>query len=167
MAELPANGSDAAMCRLLADGPLPTNAIADRLAIRDRAVRYRLARLRAAGVVVTGPDGLHRLATDPLPAIAAPPVPAIAEPVQAFADPLPTIVASTDSDGPSPSHGWHWSPGTVLMAAVLGLTVAGVVAVALGSRGSPPPEPSPTPPRPPRSFGNTGGLSGGVGWSPW
>ncbi|MGD0408865.1 MAG: winged helix-turn-helix domain-containing protein [Candidatus Limnocylindrales bacterium] len=167
MAELPANGSDAAMCLLLADGPLPTNAIADRLAIRDRAVRYRLARLRAAGVVVTGPDGLHRLATDPLPAIAAPPVPTIAEPVQAFADPLPTIVASTDSDGPSPSHSGHWSPGTLLVAAGLGLAVAGVVAVALGSRGTPPAEPSPTPPPPPTRSGNAAGLPGGLGWSPW
>jgi hypothetical protein len=102
-----------------------------------------------------------------LPAIAAPPVPTIAEPVQAFADPAQALAASTDSDQPSPSRGGHWSPGTVLVVAVLALTVAGVVAVALGSRGTPPPEPSVTPPQPARSFGDTGGLSGGVGWSPW
>jgi RND superfamily putative drug exporter len=232
MAEFVANASDAAICRLLAGGPLPTEAIADRLAMPDRTVRYRLARLRQAGVVVTDPDKLHHLAVPPLPAlaepapaladpalaiaapplpalaepapaladpalaIAAPPLPAFADPVPAFADPalaiaappLPAfadpvpafadpalaiaapvsdMAAATDSHQPSPSHGGHWSPGTVL-AAVLGLVAAGVVAVALGIRVTPPPPaPSPTPPRPPTGFGNEGDRPGGVGWSPW
>jgi biotin operon repressor len=203
MAEFVANASDAAICRLLAGGPLPTEAIADRLAMPDRTVRYRLARLRQAGVVVTDPDKLHHLAApplptlaDPVPAIAAPPLPAFADPVPAiaapplpaFADPAPAfadpalafadpalaiaapvsdMAAATDSHQPSPSHGGHWSPGTVL-AAVLGLVAAGVVAVALGIRVTPPPPaPSPTPPRPPTGFGNEGDRPGGVGWSPW
>jgi len=210
MAEFVANASDAAICRLLAGGPLPTEAIADRLAMPDRTVRYRLARLRQAGVVVTDPDKLHHLAVPPLPAlaepapaladpalaiaapplpalaepapaladpalaIAAPPLPAFADPVPAFADPALAIAApvsdmaaATDSHQPSPSHGGHWSPGTVL-AAVLGLVAAGVVAVALGIRVTPPPPaPSPTPPRPPTGFGNEGDRPGGVGWSPW
>ena len=220
MPELPANTSDAAICQLLAGGPLPTEAIADRLAMPDRTVRYRLARLRQAGVVVTDTDKLlHQLAAPPLPAladpalaIAAPPLPAFADPVPAFADPvpafaapplpafadpalaiaahaerssfdapnlaqpafadpapviaappLPALAAATDSDQPSPSHSGHWSPGTVLVTAVLGLTVAGVVAVALGIRHMPPP----VPPAPPTRFGNAGGLPGGLGWSPW
>lgn len=70
MAELPAYPTDADICRLLADGPLPTAAIAARLAVPDRTVRHRLARLRLAGAVATGTDGRHRLAEGPLPAIA-------------------------------------------------------------------------------------------------
>jgi biotin operon repressor len=68
MPELPAYPVDAAICRLLAGGPLPTAAIADRLAMSDRTVRYRLTRLRRAGMVVTDPDRLHRLAAGTLPA---------------------------------------------------------------------------------------------------
>ena len=140
---------DTAICRLLAGGPLPTAAISDRLAIPDRTVRHRLSRLRQAGVVVTDPDKLHHLAAEPLPDLA---------------DPAPGLAAATASDQPSPSHGGHWSPGTVLVATVLGLAVAGVVVVAVGIRHMPtPPAPSPSPTR----FGNAAGLPGGLGWSPW
>jgi biotin operon repressor len=62
MPELPAYPFDAAICRLLVGGPLSTAAIADRLAMSDRTVRYRLTRLRLTGFVVRGGDGLHRLA---------------------------------------------------------------------------------------------------------
>ena len=162
---------DTAICRLLAGGPLPTAAISDRLAIPDRTVRHRLSRLRQAGVVVTDPDKLHHLAAEPLPDLADPApgladlVPALAaEPLPDLADPAPGLAAATASDQPSPSHGGHWSPGTVLVATVLGLAVAGVVVVAVGIRHMPtPPAPSPSPTR----FGNAAGLPGGLGWSPW
>ena len=64
--DAPANPTDAAICGLLAAGPLPTRDLATRLAIPERTVRHRLYRLRQAGVVVSGPDGLHHLAA-PVP----------------------------------------------------------------------------------------------------
>ena len=67
MTDTPTYPTDTAICRLLAAGPLPTRALATRLAIPERTVRHRLYRLRQAGVVVSGPDGLHHLAA-PVPA---------------------------------------------------------------------------------------------------
>ena len=64
--DAPANPTDAAICGLLAAGPLPTRDLATRLGIPERTVRHRLYRLRQAGVVVSGPDGLHHLAA-PVP----------------------------------------------------------------------------------------------------
>jgi hypothetical protein len=55
----PANPNDAAICRLLAAGPAPTTALAERLGVPERTVRHRLYRLRQAGRVVSGADGLH------------------------------------------------------------------------------------------------------------
>ena len=68
MPELPAYPFDAAICRLLAGGPLSTAAIAERLATSVRTARRSLTRLRRAGMVVTDPDRLHRLAAGTLPA---------------------------------------------------------------------------------------------------
>jgi len=62
MDNLPTYPPDTAICRLLAAGPLPTPAIAVRLAMPERTARHRLHQLRRGGVVVTGDDGLHRLA---------------------------------------------------------------------------------------------------------
>jgi hypothetical protein len=72
MPELPAYPTDAAICRLLAGGPLPTAAIAARLAMPERTARHRLHQLGRWGLVVTGPDGRsHRLAGASPPALAA------------------------------------------------------------------------------------------------
>jgi Helix-turn-helix domain len=65
-----ANPTDTAICRLLASGPVPTTALADQLGVPARTVRYRLAGLRQAGAVVSGTDGLHRLAA-PTPGASA------------------------------------------------------------------------------------------------
>lgn len=62
MADPAVHPTDAGICRLLVGGPLPTGTIAARLALPARTARYRLARLRQAGVVITGADGLHRVA---------------------------------------------------------------------------------------------------------
>ena len=61
------NPTDAAICGQLAAGALPTRDLTIRLAIPARTVRHRLYRLRQAGTVVSGPDGLHHLAA-PVPA---------------------------------------------------------------------------------------------------
>lgn len=55
-------GTDAAIARLLAGGPLPTAIIAARLAVPERTVRHRLLRLRETGRIVTDSVGLHHLA---------------------------------------------------------------------------------------------------------
>jgi hypothetical protein len=159
MTDLATYPTDQAICRLLAGEALPTAAIADRLAMPERTARHRLAQLRRAGVVVTGPDGLHRLAAGPLPALA--------DPAAALADPAPAHAEATDSDGPSSNDGGHWGSGAVLAGAAFGLALAGCLAVALlVRRMSPPPTPPPAPP-PATWLGNGAGLPGGVGWSPW
>jgi hypothetical protein len=93
MTDSAANPTDIAICRLLAAGPLPTAALAERLAIPERTTRHRVYRLRQAGAVITGIDGLHHLAvpvlagsiTGDLPALAAPAgdlaVPVLAAPI--------------------------------------------------------------------------------------
>lgn len=73
--DAPANPTDAAICGQLAAGALPTRDLATRLGIPERTARHRLYRLRQAGTVVSGSDGLHHLAA-PVPAAAiAGPVP--------------------------------------------------------------------------------------------
>jgi hypothetical protein len=198
MTDTPANRTDAAICRLLAAGPAPTVAIAARIGAPQRTVRHRVFRLRQAGAVVTGTDGLHRLAAPvtpapvagPLPARSAPgtdlavpaqaalaagPVPVRAVPAPAalaarrlpapIAGPLPALAApvvATDqpaSDGPPPRHGGHSRARTVLAGAVLGVAVAGGIAVMVRMRRmSPPP-----PPARPTGFGDAGGP---WGWMP-
>lgn len=71
MAELPAYDTDAAICRLLAGGSLPTAVIAARLAMPERTARHRVHQLRCSGTVITGTDGLHRLAAALPPPYAA------------------------------------------------------------------------------------------------
>lgn len=150
MIELPDYSTDAAICRLLASGPLPTITIAEQLAIPDRTVRHRLSRLRQAGVVVTGSDGLHCLVA-----------PALAE--------LPT--------GTSPTFA---SPATEVVAAgsrrATGRNVAvwvGVGALAAGCVGAAvcaarhwapdrPPAPTATPPSPALPLGI--GVPGQWSW---
>jgi hypothetical protein len=150
MAELPAYPTDAAMCRLLAEGPLPSAAIAGRLAMPGRTVRHRLYQLRRAGIVVTSMDGLHRLAAPDVLDLAAPD------------GDLAASVGGGDrpaSDGPSPRHGGHWGARTVLAAAALALV--GGLAVALVSRRTPSP---PSPPAPLWGFGNAGSWEARPPW---
>ena len=83
MTDSAANPTDIAICRLLAAEPLPTAALAARLGSPKRSVRHRLFRLRQAGTVVSGPDGLHHLAA-PVPAAPiAGPLPPLAAAVRA------------------------------------------------------------------------------------
>jgi hypothetical protein len=182
MAEFPANLTDTEICGLLAGGPLPTATIAGRLGAPERTVRHRLYRLRQAGAVVSGSDGLHHLAAPvrstpvagPLPTraasvvdLAAPvpaariagPGPAPALPVVAapVAGPLPTRAAPAVATGQPASDGPDPGQGgqwgrTVLAAAALGLAVAGGLAVMVRMRRMSPPPP----PAPPTGFGNPG-----------
>jgi DNA-binding transcriptional ArsR family regulator len=103
MAEFSANPTDTAICRLLAAGPAPTMTLAVRLGVPERTVRHRLHRLRQAGAVVSGRDGLHRLAAPVLPTGPAGTLPARAAPVMDLAatlrqglaaGPLPTSAVS-------------------------------------------------------------------------
>lgn len=151
MAELPVYVTDAAICRLLADGPLPTVAIAARLGVPERTVRHRLCRLRQTRIVVSDSGGLHRLAAPVSPAPIAGPLPALAAPVVAPDHPA--------SDGAFPRHGGHTRARTILAAAALGLAAAGGIAITVRIRRmSPPP-----PPAPPTGSGNPGDP---WGWMP-
>ena len=83
MTDTPTYPTDAAICGQLVAGALPTRDLATRLGIPERTVRHRLYRLRQAGVVVSGPDGLHHLAA-PVPAAPiAGPLPPLAAAVRA------------------------------------------------------------------------------------
>lgn len=146
MAEPPVSATDAAICRLLADGPWPTTAIAARLAIPARTARHRLRQLRRAGTVVTGPDGLHRLAA-----------PAGADLAAATGDLVAPAVAgeSPASGAPSGEDGGGWIVLAVL--AVIGT----ILAVALVRHRSPPPA---SPPGPPWGYGNAGGWDPRPPW---
>jgi len=146
MAERPVYDTDAAICRLLADGPLPTAAIAARLAIPERTARHRLRQLRRSGTVVTGADGLHRLAAPVVEDLAAA-VPDLAAPAVARESPA--------SGAPSREDGGGWTVLAVLAVVGIGL------AVALVSRRTPPPPP---PPAPPWGFGNAGGWEPRPPW---
>ncbi len=87
--DAPANPTDAAICGQLAAGLLSTRDLATRLGIPERTVRHRLYRLRQAGTVVSGSDGLHHLAA-PVPAASlAGPLPARAAPAGDLAAPVP------------------------------------------------------------------------------
>ena len=100
MSDTPTYPTDAAICRLLDSGPLPTAALAARLGIPERTTRHRLYRLRQTGVVVTGPDGLHRLAA-PVPAVSiAGGSPAPAAPAGDLAAPVPVAPIT----GPVPAR---------------------------------------------------------------
>jgi len=101
MTDTPANRTDAAICRLLVAGPAPTVAIAARLEVPERTVRHRLYRLRQAGTVVTGPDGLHSLAAPVPPTPVAGPLPTRAAPVVDLAAPVPA--ARIAGPGPAPA----------------------------------------------------------------
>ena len=155
MTDAPANPTDTAICRLLAAGPAPTVALAARLGVPERTVRHRLYRLRQAGTVVTGPDGLHSLAAPVPPTPVAGPLPTRAAPVAA-----PDHLVS---DGPIPRQGGHARARTVLAAAALGLAVAGGIAVTVRMRRMSPP----SPPAPPTGFGNPGDPWGWMRGPTW
>jgi DNA-binding transcriptional ArsR family regulator len=68
------SATDRLICDLLAAEPMTSPDLAARLAIPARTVRHRLMRLRDAGAVTVGADGLYRaeaLAVQPSPAVAA------------------------------------------------------------------------------------------------
>ena len=175
--------TDAAICGLLAAGPLPTAALAARLAIPERTVRHRLYRLRQAGTVVSGPDGLHHLAA-PVPAapVAGPVHLAAPVPAAPIAGGLPArdgtaTIARTagalpprdgtavelaapvvapdhpDHDGSSPRQDSGWRTAVVRVAAAVGLAVAAGIAITVAIRGVAPPSPPPASPAPPRPLG--------------
>ena len=168
MTDTLANRTDAAICRLLAGGPLPTAALAAGLAMPERTVRHRLYRLRQAGAVVSGPDGMHRLAapvsatlaTGPVPDLAAPapaaPIAvsaadlAIPVPTAPIAGPMPDLAAigmTPDlpaSDGRSPHPDGHRDAIAILAAAALGLAIAAITMRRM-AQASPPPSPAPAP----------------------
>jgi hypothetical protein len=177
MAELPAYPPDAAICRLLALGPAPTAALAARLAVPERTVRHRLYRLRQAGMVVTGPDGLHRLAAAVPPALAAGSLSAPAAFGVAPALPAADLAAGRSpalavaavapdhpvDDGPFPRQGGYKRARTVLATAVIGLAVAGAIAVMVRRRRmSAPPQPAP-----PSGFGNASDPWGSIRGPTW
>jgi DNA-binding Lrp family transcriptional regulator len=138
MAELPTYPTDAAMCRLLAEGPLPSTAIADRLAMPDRTVRHRLSQLRRAGLVVSGDDGLHRLA-GALPALAV----ASAGPAAAPVTGAPAVIAPGGKETAGGNRVPTTLPGGYLTGlAVLAVVGIGLAAVAIRRR---PPDPPPPP----------------------
>lgn len=144
MAELPAHPTDAAICRLLAAGPLATAALATRLAIPERTARHRLSQLRQAGVIVTGPDGRHGLATPddgPAATPAAGTGPTLAPDGKDVAGQVPAA---------TPVPPGRWALVAVLAVAGLGL------AALLWARSAP----EPPPPAPPWN-------GGGSGWEPW
>ena len=61
-AQSSASPTDARILAVLAEGALPTAAIAARLGASERTVRHRLMRLRQAGRAEALQDGRHRLA---------------------------------------------------------------------------------------------------------
>jgi hypothetical protein len=149
MAEPPVYATDAAICRLLAEGPLPTAAIAARLAIPERTARHRLRQLRRSGTVVTGTDGLHRLAAPVVADLAA----TTSDPAATGDLAAPAVARDHPASGvPSGEDGGGW---TVLLAIVaIGLAA---VAVARRSRRDPPPAPA-------WGFGNAGGWEPRPPW---
>jgi len=172
MADLATYPTDQAICRLLAGEALPTAAIAYRLGLPDRTARHRLRQLRRAGLVISGPDLVHRLAVgpslalaDPAPAVAAGPSLDLADPGPALADPGPALAEASDSDGSSSGNGGSPGSGAVLVLAALALAVAGGLAAALLARRATPPPPSPAPPTLPVWY--PGDPWGGAGWSQW
>ena len=134
MSELPEYPSDAAICRLLAAGPLSTASIAKRLAMPERTVRYRLGELRRAGFVASGIDGLHRLADPVASALAT--LPLQHEPTGDLA--VPSV---------APATGWD----LIVLFAMAGLAGGGIgalfwVATRMGRREQrPPAAPTPAP----------------------
>ena len=129
MAKRPAYPPDAAICRLLADGPLPTAVIAERLAMPIRTVRHRLRQLRASRLVDTDADGLHRLAAPAEWDLADP-----AEPdhrvVAGLARPDQRAVAGSLSHAGGSGTDGKWPSGTVAVTAV----IVGLVALAIIGR---------------------------------
>lgn len=173
MPEALANPTDTAICRLLAAGPAPTATLATRLGVPERTVRHRLYRLRQAGAVVTGADGLHRLAVAPPGAPTSGPLPDLAvsrrgAPTLGALPPLAVPALAPDfpaNDALSPRHGGHSPTFTVLAVAALGIAVAGGLAVVVRMRRMSPP-PSPTP-APPTGFGNASDPWGSMRGPTW
>lgn len=153
MTDILANPTDAAICGLLAAGPLPTAALAERLGSPERSVRHRLYRLRQAGSVVTDLDGLHHLAAPPSGAPLA----------------GPGDLAAPDRAVPeAPASRPGGRPGAVrILAAVavgvaVGIAGSAVIAIARRRRMAPP-RTSP-PPVPPLGFVDLGAPWGGMPW---
>ena len=145
MAEPALSATDTAICRLLADGPLPTAAVAARLAIPERTARHRLYRLRQAGTVVTGAYGQHCLARA-LPDLAALTVDLAAPGDGPAVGPMAAGQAATTPDGNETNvrnwmaaslPGGYWTVLAVLVVAGIGLAVAVIRRRPL----SPPPPP--------------------------
>lgn len=140
MAEPTVHPTDAAICRLLAAAPLPTGAIAARLAIPDRTARYRLGRLRLAGTVLTGSDGVHRLVVPVGSAQTAPEPPLAA-----------TGTTAEDTGDPSSGRSVAGPLAVVVVLAAFGIGLAAIL-VRPKPRDPPPPNVGPDPWGPPTSW---------------
>ena len=136
MAELPVYATDTAICRLLAAGPLPSAAIAARLAMSERTARHRLRQLRRSGIVITGTNGIHHLA-GALPGPASTGAGPVAAPVTGTPEVIAPGGKETDGVNGGPTlPGGYW---TVLVV----LAVAGIAVVAVSIRRRPPDPPAP------------------------
>jgi hypothetical protein len=169
MPELPTYPPDAEICRLLAEEPMPTAAIVNRLAMPVRTVRHRLHQLRRWGVVVTGDDGLHRLAGLAGADLAAPAGPEIAS-LAGLAGPEMAGLPRREISGLSgpgmaaPASGISagkagWLGTVVAVLAVLAVVAIGLAAVALARTFRPDP-----PQRPPTPSGYGAGWYPGPAW---
>ena len=181
MTDTPTNPTDTIICGLLAAGPLPTAALAARLGIPERTARHRLYRLRQAGTVVSGTDGLHHLATTTAAARIAGGLPPrdTTVPTAATAAPVPPrdttagdlaapVMAAhqPDHDGSSSRQGGRWGTGAIRAAAVFGLAAAAGIAIAVAIHWKASPAPPPLSPAPPplMGFGYPGDPWGGMRW---
>ncbi|MDA8201297.1 MAG: winged helix-turn-helix domain-containing protein [Chloroflexi bacterium] len=121
------NPTDAAICRLLTAGPLPTAELVARLGIPARTARHRLYRLRQAGAVIDD-GGRHRLAAqpaDPEADLAAPGAAALAAPAAPGRD----LAAPPASGSLTPAA----AAATGTVPALAGSVVAVAVVIALAA----------------------------------
>ena len=159
--EMPTYPPDVAICRLLVGGPLPTTTIVDRLDMPERTARHRLHQLRRWGVVVTGDDGLHRLAGLAGPNLAGLAGPEIAS-LAGLAGPEITGLSGPEITAPASdtSAGKAGGLGTVIaVLAVLAVVGIGLAAVALARTIRPDP-----PQKPPTPYGHAAGWYQGPAW---
>jgi len=100
--------TDPLICSLLAAEPMTSPEVAARLAIPARTVRHRLMRLRDAGAVTVGEDGVYRVAS---PGVEA----------------LPTVAApGLGLAAPSTPPAAAWSPAELVAAGAIAAFCAGV-----------------------------------------
>jgi DNA-binding transcriptional ArsR family regulator len=143
--------TDPLICGLLAVEPMTSPALAARLAIPARTVRHRLMRLRDAGAVTMGEDGVYR-ADARADALAVGTLPAAAAAGRELAG---------SSDPPAP--GWNGAI-CVVIGAVAVCFIGAALWVATHAATLRPPAASPATPPASRSWAYGVGRSGPSGW---